>query len=138
MKNESQIEHYKKMTETPVHKLILKLCIPTILSMLVSNIYNLVDTAFVGKLGNSASGAVHMGTSGSILNINGSTGISRLSNSTDTTDAPVIASAWVRVPMPGPISSTVSSGVSSAVLAIRLTTDSSTKKFCPRFLSAFK
>ena len=46
------------MTETPVHKLILKLCIPTILSMLVSNIYNLVDTAFVGKLGNSASGAV--------------------------------------------------------------------------------
>lgn len=58
MKNESQIEHYKKMTETPVHKLILKLCIPTILSMLVSNIYNLVDTAFVGKLGNSASGAV--------------------------------------------------------------------------------
>ena len=58
MGKESQEEHYKKMTETPVHQLILRLCIPTILSMLVSNIYNLVDTAFVGKLGTSASGAV--------------------------------------------------------------------------------
>lgn len=54
----SQEEHYKKMTETPVQKLILTLCIPTILSMLVTNVYNLVDTAFVGKLGTSASGAV--------------------------------------------------------------------------------
>ena len=46
------------MTEAPVSKLILKLCMPTILSMLVTNFYNLVDTAFVGMEGNSASGAV--------------------------------------------------------------------------------
>ena len=58
MDKESQAAHYKKMTETPVQKLIIMLCIPTILSMLVTNVYNLVDTAFVGKLGNSASGAV--------------------------------------------------------------------------------
>lgn len=58
MSKESQEAHYKKMTETPVEKLILMLCIPTILSMLVTNVYNLVDTAFVGKLGTSASGAV--------------------------------------------------------------------------------
>ena len=54
----SSEEYYIKMTQTPVQKLILKYSVPTILSMLVTNIYNLVDTAFVGKLGNSASGAV--------------------------------------------------------------------------------
>lgn len=51
-------EQYIKMTQTPVQKLILKLAVPTILSMMVTTIYNLVDTAFVGTLGNSASGAV--------------------------------------------------------------------------------
>ena len=50
--------HYKKMTETPVPKLIVTLSIPTIISMLITSIYNMVDTAFVGQLGTSASGAV--------------------------------------------------------------------------------
>ena len=49
---------YIRMTQTPVHSLVVRLCIPTVISMLVTNIYNMVDTAFVGKLGNSASGAV--------------------------------------------------------------------------------
>lgn len=49
---------FKKMTETPVPKLIVVLAIPTIISMLVTSIYNMVDTAFVGRLGTSASGAV--------------------------------------------------------------------------------
>lgn len=49
---------YRKMTETPVPKLILMLGIPTTISMLVTNIYNMADTYFVGKLGTSASGAV--------------------------------------------------------------------------------
>lgn len=51
-------EQYIKMTQTPVQKLILKLAVPTILSMMATTIYNLVDTAFVGTLGNAASGAV--------------------------------------------------------------------------------
>ena len=46
------------MTGTPIPRLILTLSIPSILSMLINNIYNLVDTAFVGHLGTSASGAV--------------------------------------------------------------------------------
>lgn len=50
--------HFKKMTETPIPKLITILAIPTIISMLVSNVYNLADTYFVGKLGVSASGAI--------------------------------------------------------------------------------
>ena len=49
---------YEKMTATPIPKLILTLSVPTVISMLVTNIYNLVDTAFVGRLGTSASGAV--------------------------------------------------------------------------------
>lgn len=46
------------MTETPVSSLIPRLAIPTIISMLVSSIYNMADTFFVSQLGTSASGAV--------------------------------------------------------------------------------
>lgn len=55
---EKQVSQYEKMTETPIPSLIVRLSIPTIISMLVTNLYNLADTAFVGQLGNSASGAV--------------------------------------------------------------------------------
>lgn len=51
-------EEYKKMTSTPVPRLIMGLAVPTIISMLVTNIYNTADTYFVSKLGTSASGAV--------------------------------------------------------------------------------
>ena len=45
------------MTTEPVGKLLFMLSVPTIISMMVTNIYNLVDTAFVGTLGTSESGA---------------------------------------------------------------------------------
>ena len=45
------------MTTEPVGKLLFTLSVPTIISMMVTNIYNLVDTAFVGTLGTSESGA---------------------------------------------------------------------------------
>lgn len=51
-------KQYELMTKTPVGKLIIKLGIPTTVSMLVTNIYNMADTYFVGTLGTSASGAV--------------------------------------------------------------------------------
>ena len=47
-----------QMTETPIPKLILGLAAPTILSMLITSIYNLADTFFVGQISTSASGAV--------------------------------------------------------------------------------
>lgn len=50
-------QHYIKMTQTPVAKLILKLGIPTTISMLITNIYNMADTYFVGTLGESAQAA---------------------------------------------------------------------------------
>lgn len=49
---------YIKMTETPVANLVVMLGIPTTISMLVTSIYNMADTAFVGTLGTSASGAI--------------------------------------------------------------------------------
>lgn len=45
------------MTQTPVAKLILQLGIPTTISMLITSIYNMADTYFVGTLGESAQGA---------------------------------------------------------------------------------
>ncbi|MCC8014204.1 MAG: MATE family efflux transporter [Eubacterium sp.] len=50
--------HYKRMTEAPIPGLIISLGIPTTISMLVTNIYNLADTYFVSQIGLSASGAV--------------------------------------------------------------------------------
>ncbi len=58
MKTNTIPSQYDKMTKTSIPKLIIRLSVPTILSMLVTNIYNMADTAFVGQLGNSASGAV--------------------------------------------------------------------------------
>lgn len=49
--------HYKKMTETPVARLIVTLGIPTTISMLITSIYNMADTYFVGMLGESAQAA---------------------------------------------------------------------------------
>lgn len=49
---------YQKMTATPVSKLILRLGLPTTISMLVTNLYNMADTWFVSSLGLSATGAV--------------------------------------------------------------------------------
>ena len=49
--------HYRKMTETPVAMLVLRLGIPTTISMLITSIYNMADTYFVGMLGESAQAA---------------------------------------------------------------------------------
>lgn len=51
-------EKYRQMIETPVQKLIPRLAVPTIISMLVTSIYNMADTFFVSQIGTSASGAV--------------------------------------------------------------------------------
>lgn len=54
---EKQKKQFEKMTGEPITKLLISLSIPTIISMMVTNIYNIADTAFVGKLGTSQSGA---------------------------------------------------------------------------------
>ena len=50
---------FKQMTEPPVERLICKLAVPCIISMLVTSFYNMADTFFVGMLeSNAATGAV--------------------------------------------------------------------------------
>jgi len=51
-------KQYKRLTEEPVARLVLELGLPTTISMLITNLYNMVDTWFVSKLGTSATGAV--------------------------------------------------------------------------------
>lgn len=47
----SSEKQYIKMTETPISKLILSLGLPTTISMLVTNIYNMADTYFLVNFG---------------------------------------------------------------------------------------
>ena len=54
MKYETQ---YDMMTKQPVESLILRLGLPTTISMLVTSIYNMADSYFVGQINTSASGA---------------------------------------------------------------------------------
>ena len=51
-------EKFQWLTTAPLPGLIGRLAIPTIISMLITSIYNMADTYFVGNLGKSAQGAV--------------------------------------------------------------------------------
>lgn len=55
---EKQDEQFNKMTETGIPRLISMLAVPTVISMLVTSVYNMADAYFVSKIGTSASGAV--------------------------------------------------------------------------------
>lgn len=55
--NSSANAQYVKMTETPVARLIITLGIPTTISMLITNVYNMADSYFVSKIALSAGGA---------------------------------------------------------------------------------
>ena len=59
MKNRNSTPNrYEYLTQTPVPKLISTLAVPTILSMLVTGIYNTADTFFVGRISTQATAAV--------------------------------------------------------------------------------
>ena len=91
---------FRRMTETPIPQLVLGLAAPTILSMLITSIYNLADTFFVGQISTSASGAVGVVSSlmaiiqalGFMLGHGAGTIISRSLGSRDTTAATRFAS----------------------------------------------
>ena len=91
---------FRRMTETPIPQLVLSLAAPTILSMLITSIYNLADTFFVGQISTSASGAVGVVSSlmaiihalGFMLGHGAGTIISRSLGGRDTTAATRFAS----------------------------------------------
>lgn len=51
-------EEYRRMTEESVTRLVVTLSLPTVLSQMITSVYNMADTFFVTSLGDSAVGAV--------------------------------------------------------------------------------
>lgn len=96
----TQEQRYIKMTETPISRLIPSLAIPTIISMLVTSIYNMADTFFVSQISTSASAAVGVSYSlmamiqalGFTLGMGSGNYLSRVLGSRDTEKAERIAS----------------------------------------------
>ncbi len=54
----TQEEKVVYMTTEPVNKLVCKMAVPTIISMLITSFYNMADTYFVGKLDTQSTAAV--------------------------------------------------------------------------------
>ena len=54
----TQQERGQMLLREPINKVIPRLAVPTIISMLITSVYNMADTFFVGRIGTSASGAV--------------------------------------------------------------------------------
>ena len=51
-------DNFERMTATPVPRLIIGLAVPTIISMLVTALYNVADTYFVGRIDTQSTAAV--------------------------------------------------------------------------------
>ncbi|MDO4633881.1 MAG: MATE family efflux transporter [Eubacteriales bacterium] len=58
MKMQEKTSRNEQMLHAPVEKLIARLAVPTMISMLITAVYNMADTYFVSQIGTSASGAV--------------------------------------------------------------------------------
>ena len=54
----AELDQHERMTTEPIRKLTLELGIPSMLSMVITTVYNLVDTWFVARLGTQATAAV--------------------------------------------------------------------------------
>jgi putative MATE family efflux protein len=54
---EKQEQKLIAMTTRPVEKLIIKLAVPTMISMMITSIYNMADTFFVGQIGGGSAEA---------------------------------------------------------------------------------
>ena len=51
-------ERYVLMTESPVRQLVMKMAVPTVISMLVIAMYNIIDAFFVGHISTEATAGV--------------------------------------------------------------------------------
>lgn len=51
-------DNYNFLTAAPVHKVIHSMAVPTIASMLITNLYNMADTFFVGHIDTQSTAAV--------------------------------------------------------------------------------
>jgi len=83
---QSQEQRRNMMLNEPIHKIIPKMAIPTIVAFLINSIYSLADTYFVSSLGTNATAAVSVNASldqlimmcGSMLAVGANSYIARL------------------------------------------------------------
>lgn len=55
---QQRLERYSMMTESPVRQLVMKMAVPTIISMMVTALYNIIDAFFVGHISTEATAGV--------------------------------------------------------------------------------
>lgn len=55
---QQQQERYDLMTKTPVRPLVIKMAIPAIISMVITALYNIIDTMYVGRLSTEATAGI--------------------------------------------------------------------------------
>lgn len=72
---EQTMEKENIMGTMPEGKLLLKLAMPMIFSVLVSSLYNIVDSIFVGRMGQNALTAISLGAPASSLMVELSFGV---------------------------------------------------------------
>ena len=58
MRMKIERDNYTFLTQGPIHRVIGTMAIPTIVSMLVTSLYNMADTFFVGKIDTQSTAAV--------------------------------------------------------------------------------
>lgn len=93
-------QKFAMMTQSPIKKLVVRLAIPTMISMIVTSVYNMADTFFVGQISTSATAAVGIGLPlmtiiqalGFMFGHGSGNNISRLLGIRNTKDASKIAS----------------------------------------------
>ncbi len=55
---DNKYDNYTFLTQAPIDKVILRMSLPTIVTMLVTSVYNMADTFFVGRLNTQSTAAV--------------------------------------------------------------------------------
>lgn len=58
MNAQLQREKFEQMTTAPVERLVCRMALPSMVSMLISAFYNLADTFFIGKISTQATAAI--------------------------------------------------------------------------------
>ena len=99
-KENNQLQRRNMMLNEPIHKVIPKMAIPTIVAFLINSIYSLADTYFVSSLGTNATAAVSVNASldqlimmcGSMLAMGANSYIARLMGEGDDKKASQVLS----------------------------------------------
>ena len=58
MSEDLQQQKFQRMTTAPVERLVCSLAVPSVIGMLISSFYNMVDTFYIGKISTQATGAI--------------------------------------------------------------------------------